>query len=107
MYAKGQLFVYKFFALFLEATVCLFLFCLQGLVATFPNNNLQLMVQAGAKGSSVNTMQISCLLGQIELEGKRPPLMISGKPLPSFQPYDKRPRAGGFIDGRFMTGMKP
>ena len=64
------------------------------------------MVQAGAKGSSVNTMQISCLLGQIELEGKRPPLMISGKPLPSFQPYDKRPRAGGFIDGRFMTGMR-
>ena len=49
-------------------------------------------------------MQISCLLGQIELEGKRPPLMVSGKPLPSFQPYDKRPRAGGFIDGRFMTG---
>ena len=91
-----------------------YLFCfdftyLQGLVATFPYNNLQLMVQAGAKGSSVNTMQISCLLGQIELEGKRPPLMISGKPLPSFQPYDKRPRAGGFIDGRFMTGnmMKP
>merc|ERR1719266_464842 len=79
----------------------------KGLVATFPYNNLQLMVQAGAKGSSVNTMQISCLLGQIELEGKRPPLMISGKPLPSFKAYDKRPRAGGFIDGRFMTGIKP
>jgi len=79
----------------------------KGLVALFPNNNLQLMVQAGAKGSTVNTMQISCLLGQIELEGKRPPLMISGKPLPSFKAYDKRPRAGGFIDGRFMTGIKP
>jgi DNA-directed RNA polymerase I subunit RPA1 len=79
----------------------------KGLVATFPHNNLQLMVQAGAKGSSVNTMQISCLLGQIELEGKRPALMISGKPLPSFKPYDTRPRAGGFIDGRFMTGIKP
>lgn len=50
----------------------------KGLVALFPHNNLQLMVQAGAKGSTVNTMQISCLLGQIELEGKRPPLMISG-----------------------------
>ena len=50
----------------------------KGLVALFPDNNLQLMVQAGAKGSTVNTMQISCLLGQIELEGKRPPLMISG-----------------------------
>ena len=79
----------------------------KGLVALFPHNNLQLMVQAGAKGSTVNTMQISCLLGQIELEGKRPPLMISGKPLPSFKPYDKRPRAGGYIDGRFMTGIKP
>ena len=42
----------------------------------------------------------SCLLGQIELEGKRPPIMISGKSLPSFAPYDTQPRAGGFIDGR-------
>ena len=33
--------------------------------------------------------------------------LILGKPLPSFKAYDKRPRAGGFIDGRFMTGIKP
>ncbi|XP_017875380.1 DNA-directed RNA polymerase I subunit RPA1 [Ceratina calcarata] len=78
-----------------------------GLLKKFPENNLQLMVQSGAKGSTVNTMQISCLLGQIELEGKRPPLMISGKSLPSFPAYDPSPRAGGFIDGRFMTGIKP
>ncbi|KAJ8680362.1 hypothetical protein QAD02_016149 [Eretmocerus hayati] len=78
-----------------------------GLVKTFPDNNLQLMVQSGAKGSTVNTMQISCLLGQIELEGKRPPLMISGKSLPSFPAYDPSPRAGGFITGRFMTGIQP
>jgi DNA-directed RNA polymerase I subunit RPA1 len=43
----------------------------QGLIEKFPNNNLQLMVLSGAKGSTVNTMQISCLLGQIELEGFR------------------------------------
>ncbi|KAL1129002.1 hypothetical protein AAG570_013534 [Ranatra chinensis] len=78
-----------------------------GLSTPFPHNNLQLMVQSGAKGSTVNTMQISCLLGQIELEGKRPPLMISGKSLPSFKAYDTSPRAGGFIDGRFMTGIQP
>ena len=42
----------------------------RGLVKKFPENNLQLMVQSGAKGSTVNTMQISSLLGQIELEGK-------------------------------------
>lgn len=41
-----------------------------GLICKFPENNLQLMVQSGAKGSMVNTMQISCLLGQIELEGQ-------------------------------------
>ncbi|XP_066149248.1 DNA-directed RNA polymerase I subunit RPA1 isoform X2 [Euwallacea fornicatus] len=78
-----------------------------GLICKFPENNLQLMVQSGAKGSTVNTMQISCLLGQIELEGKRPPVMISGKPLPSFPTFEFSPRAGGFIDGRFMTGIKP
>ncbi|XP_039302189.1 DNA-directed RNA polymerase I subunit RPA1 isoform X2 [Solenopsis invicta] len=83
--------------------VCL----LTGLLKKFPNNNLQLMVQSGAKGSTVNTMQISCLLGQSELEGKRPPLMISGKSLSSFPAYDPTPRAGGFIDGRFMTGIRP
>ncbi|XP_071637710.1 DNA-directed RNA polymerase I subunit RPA1 isoform X2 [Temnothorax longispinosus] len=81
--------------------------CLQtGLFKKFPDNNLQLMVQSGAKGSTVNTMQISCLLGQSELEGKRPPLMISGKSLSGFPAYDPTPRAGGFIDGRFMTGIK-
>ncbi|CAH0691686.1 unnamed protein product [Spodoptera exigua] len=79
----------------------------EGLLEKFPYNNLQLMVQSGAKGSTVNTMQISCLLGQIELEGKRPPLMISGRSLPSFPPHDVSPRAGGFIDGRFMTGIQP
>nr|CAI5850976.1 unnamed protein product [Callosobruchus analis] len=78
-----------------------------GLVCKFPENNLQLMVLSGAKGSTVNTMQISCLLGQIELEGKRPPVMISGKSLPSFPDFEFSPRAGGFIDGRFMTGIQP
>ncbi len=33
--------------------------------------------------------------------------MISGKSLPSFLPYDTQPRAGGFIDGRFMSGIRP
>ncbi|XP_028815371.1 DNA-directed RNA polymerase I subunit RPA1 isoform X2 [Denticeps clupeoides] len=78
-----------------------------GLHRPFPENNLQLMVQSGAKGSTVNTMQISCLLGQIELEGRRPPLMPSGKSLPCFQPYDSSPRSGGFVSGRFLTGIKP
>ncbi|KAL1435333.1 hypothetical protein MTO96_011066 [Rhipicephalus appendiculatus] len=78
-----------------------------GLLKKFPSNNLQLMVQSGAKGGMVNCMQISCLLGQIELEGRRVPLMLSGRTLPSFLHYDTSPRAGGFVDGRFLTGIRP
>ena len=52
-------------------------------------------------------MQISGLLGQIELEGRRPPLMLSGKTLPSFKDYETSPRAGGFVSGRFLTGIRP
>lgn len=81
--------------------------CMGGLEQVFPHNNLQFMVQSGAKGSTVNCMQISCLLGQIELEGRRPPLMLSGKTLPSFVNYDMSPRAGGFVTGRFLTGIRP
>ncbi|CAG0881746.1 unnamed protein product [Darwinula stevensoni] len=75
-----------------------------GLVKAFPANNLHLMVVSGAKGSMVNAMQMSCLLGQMELEGKRPPLMISGRSLPSFPAYDTSPRAGGF--GLIDTAVK-
>ncbi|KAK6188065.1 hypothetical protein SNE40_004329 [Patella caerulea] len=78
-----------------------------GLEKKFPDNNLQLMVLSGAKGSMVNCMQISCLLGQIELEGRRPPLMVNGSTLPSFLPYDTSPKAGGFVSGRFLTGIRP
>ncbi|GIX88748.1 hypothetical protein CDAR_165131 [Caerostris darwini] len=77
------------------------------LTKKFPNNNLQLMVESGAKGSSVNAMQISYILGQIELEGRRMPLMLNGSTLPSFEPYDTSPQAGGFVAGRFLTGLNP
>ena len=49
----------------------------------------------------VNCIQISCLLGQIELEGRRPPLMPTGRSVPSFKPYDMSLRAGGFVSQRF------
>lgn len=78
-----------------------------GLYRKFPENHMQAMTVSGAKGSNVNVSQISCLLGQQELEGRRVPVMISGKTLPSFQPFETSARAGGFISGRFLTGIKP
>ncbi|KAF0467412.1 beta and beta-prime subunits of DNA dependent RNA-polymerase [Gigaspora margarita] len=77
------------------------------LLKRFPHNNMQTMTISGAKGSSVNVSQISCCLGQQELEGRRVPVMVSGKTLPSFLPYEPSARAGGFIGGRFLTGIKP
>lgn len=78
-----------------------------GLGCPFPRNNFSMMVLTGAKGSSVNQSQISCLLGQQALEGQRVPVMISGKTLPSFAAFDTRARAGGFVADRFLTGVKP
>ena len=77
------------------------------LAKVFPNNCLLLMAQSGAKGTVVNVSQISALLGQQELEGRRVPLMASCKSLPSFEPMDLSPIAGGFISSRFLTGLKP
>jgi DNA-directed RNA polymerase I subunit RPA1 len=79
----------------------------KGLVKKFPKNLFSTMVLTGAKGSLVNHSQISCMLGQQELEGKRVPRMASGRTLPSFDPFDPNPRAGGFITDRFSTGIRP
>ncbi|KAL0915444.1 hypothetical protein M5K25_015862 [Dendrobium thyrsiflorum] len=78
-----------------------------GLQKPFQNNCLSLMTLTGAKGGLVNMTQISSLLGQQELEGKRVPRMVSGKTLPCFPAWDISSRAGGFISDRFLTGLRP
>lgn len=78
-----------------------------GLLRQFPHNHMQAMTQSGAKGSAVNAQQISCALGQQELEGRRVPVMVSGKTLPSFKPFETKAVAGGYVASRFLTGVKP
>lgn len=73
----------------------------------FRHNMMALMTVTGAKGSLVNFSQISCLLGQQELEGRRVPRMASGKSLPCFAPYDVGARSGGYVGDRFLTGLRP
>ena len=73
----------------------------------FPHNQFQTMTTSGAKRSSVNANQISCNLGQQALEGRRVPIMVSGKTLPSFKAFETKVRAGGYITDRFLTGVKP
>lgn len=78
-----------------------------GLSRSFPYNHMQMMTQSGAKGSATNAQQISCLLGQQELEGRRVPVMVSGKTLPSFKSFETAAIAGGYVASRFLTGVKP
>ncbi len=78
-----------------------------GLSTSFPTNGFSAMVMTGAKGSKINQSQISCLLGQQELEGHRVPLMCSMKSLPSFAEFDLSSRAGGFVADRFLSGVRP
>lgn len=78
-----------------------------GLFRKFPHNNMQTMTLSGAKGTAVNARQISCALGQQELEGRRVPVMVSGKTLPSFRPFETKAIAGGYVASRFLTGIKP
>jgi DNA-directed RNA polymerase I subunit RPA1 len=78
-----------------------------GLVKQFPKNQMQNMTVSGAKGSSVNANLISCNLGQQVLEGRRVPVMVSGKSLPCFRPFETDIRAGGYVVNRFLTGIRP
>lgn len=78
-----------------------------GLVKQFPKNQMQNMTVSGAKGSAVNANLISCNLGQQVLEGRRVPVMVSGKSLPCFKPFETHIRAGGYIVNRFLTGIRP
>ncbi|KAI1178150.1 DNA-directed RNA polymerase I subunit RPA1 [Nemania sp. FL0916] len=78
-----------------------------GLEKQFPKNHMQSMTISGAKGSPVNANLISCNLGQQVLEGRRVPIMVSGKTLPCFRPFDTHIRAGGYIVNRFLTGIRP
>lgn len=79
----------------------------KGLVKQFPKNQMQNMTVSGAKGSSVNANLISCNLGQQVLEGRRVPVMVSGKSLPCFKSYETNIRAGGYVVNRFLTGIRP
>lgn len=72
----------------------------------FPENGFSSMITTGAKGSKVNYAMICGMLSQQSLEGKRVPVMVSGKTLPAFARFDLGARAGGLITDRYLTGLR-
>lgn len=73
------------------------------------NNRFVIMGESGAKGNYINCSQITALVGQQNICGKRPPLGITGgtRSLPHFELGDNRPDARGFIVRSYYDGLSP
>jgi DNA-directed RNA polymerase subunit A' len=65
------------------------------------------MARSGARGNALNIAQMSAVVGQQSLRGKRIETGFAGRTLPYFQKNDLSPKARGFIKSNFKTGLKP
>jgi DNA-directed RNA polymerase subunit A' len=65
------------------------------------------MAQSGAKGNVLNIAQMSAVVGQQALRGKRIERGYDGRTLPYFKRGDLSPAARGFIGSSFKKGMNP
>ncbi len=72
-----------------------------------PMNNAYFMAMIKAKGNILNFVQISMLLGQQAVRGRRPSRGYNGRILTYFKRNDKRPEAKGFIRSCFIEGLTP
>jgi DNA-directed RNA polymerase subunit A' len=70
-------------------------------------NNTQLMASVKARGNILNFVQISMLLGQQAVRGKRPSRGYNGRVLPYFRRNDKNPVSKGFVKSSFFNGLQP
>lgn len=71
------------------------------------NNSFMIMANAGSKGSKLNITQISGILGQQSIDGKRVPDLFKNRTLPHFHRGDMGAKPKGFIKHSFLEGLKP
>ncbi len=65
------------------------------------------MARCGARGNALNIAQMSAVVGQQALRGKRIDSGYSGRTLPYFKRDDLSPKARGFIRSNFKNGLSP
>lgn len=70
-------------------------------------NPVVIMARTGARGNPVNLTQMSGLLGQQTVRGKRLVRGFQGRMLPHFKPGDIGAEARGFIRSGFVNGLSP
>ncbi|ORY68638.1 RNA polymerase Rpb1 [Pseudomassariella vexata] len=70
-------------------------------------NNAVVMSRSGSKGSAINISQMSALVGQQVVEGKRIPFGFKYRTLPHFTKDDYSPEARGFVENSYLRGLTP
>jgi DNA-directed RNA polymerase II subunit RPB1 len=70
-------------------------------------NNIKTMILAGSKGNNINISQISGLVGQQNVEGKRVPFGFLKRSLPHFLKDDFGPESRGFVANSYYKGLTP
>jgi DNA-directed RNA polymerase subunit A' len=74
----------------------------------FGNNNSGLiMTKTGARGSSLNIGQMTAVVGQQSVRGKRIMRGYLERALPHFKLGDPSPTARGFVDASYRQGLDP
>ncbi|KAK0630036.1 hypothetical protein B0T17DRAFT_589651 [Bombardia bombarda] len=71
------------------------------------HNNAVTMALSGSKGSSINISQMTALVGQQIVEGKRIPFGFKYRTLPHFTKDDYSPEARGFVENSYLRGLTP
>ena len=71
------------------------------------SNNAVTMADSGSKGSSINISQMTALVGQQIVEGKRIPFGFKYRTLPHFTKDDYSPEARGFVENSYLRGLTP
>jgi DNA-directed RNA polymerase II subunit RPB1 len=65
------------------------------------------MIKSGSKGSATNITQMTCLLGQQSVSGKRIALSFENRSLPHYSKYDNGIESRGYITNSFIDGLTP
>ena len=75
---------------------------------SFPNNNAGvIMASTGARGSTLNIGQMTAVLGQQSIRGKRIHKGYHNRSLPHFKINDTNPDAKGFVKSNYRDGLTP
>jgi len=65
------------------------------------------MAKCGSRGNVLNIAQMTAIVGQQALHGKRIDSGYRGRTLSYFKKHDLSPKAHGFIRNNFKSGLKP